>query len=150
MGEARELMDRLTEETLGGNLDALRDIYAPDCVATTPDAGTLNGVDAVIEWNRTYLEAFSDLRYESMQKFETAECAVDQGELIGTHTGTLKSPDGQNIPPTGKQVRTRSADIATVRNGKIVRHDFYYDQLDFLSQLGLMQAQAASTTTPRS
>ena len=56
-------------------------------------------------------------------------------------------PDGQTIPPTGKQIRMRAADVATVREGRIVRHDFYFDQLDMLVQLGLMEAPAVTTTT---
>ena len=39
----------------------------------------------------------------------------------------------------------RSADMATVRDGKIVSHDFYFDQLDMLTQLGLMEAPATTT-----
>jgi ketosteroid isomerase-like protein len=39
----------------------------------------------------------------------------------------------------------RSVDIATVADGKIVRHDFYFDQLDMLTQLGLMEAAASPT-----
>jgi hypothetical protein len=37
--------------------------------------------------------------------------------------------------------------VATVADGKIVRHDFYYDTLDMLTQLGLMEAAAPTTTT---
>jgi hypothetical protein len=37
-------------------------------------------------------------------------------------------------------------DIATVANGKIVRHDFYFDLLDFLTQLGLMGEEVRTTT----
>jgi hypothetical protein len=31
--------------------------------------------------------------------------------------------------------------VATVRNGRITRHDFYFDQMDFLGQLGLLAEQ---------
>jgi ketosteroid isomerase-like protein len=58
----------------------------------------------------------------------------------------LRLPEGATIEPTGKQIRMRSADIATVRDGKIIRHDFYYDQLEMLAQLGLMEAPAQTST----
>jgi hypothetical protein len=35
--------------------------------------------------------------------------------------------------------------VATVRGGRIVRHDFYFDQLDMLNQLGLMEAPASKS-----
>jgi ketosteroid isomerase-like protein len=140
MGQPRELMDRVTQAVMIGDLEALREVYAPDVVVTTPDAGTLQGIDAFIEWNRAFIDAFTDRDYRSDRALETEECAIDQGDFIGTNTRPLQLPDGQSLPPTGKQVRVRSVDVATVREGKIVRHDFYFDQLDMLSQLGLMEA----------
>jgi ketosteroid isomerase-like protein len=144
MGQPRELMNRVTRAVLAGDLDTLREIYAPDVVVTTPDAGTLRGIDAFIEWNRGFIDAFSDRDFRSERELETEECAIDQGEFIGTNTQHLQLPDGQSLPPTGKQVRVRSVDVATVKDGRIVRHDFYFDQLDMLSQLGLMEAPATS------
>ena len=146
MGQARELMDRLTQAVFAGDLDTLREIYAPDVVASTPDAGTLRGLEAVLEWHRAFTDAFSDLDYRSERALETQECAIDQGEVIGTHTQPLQLPDGQSLPATGKQITMRSVDIATVANGKIVRHDFYFDLLDFLTQLGLMGEEIRTTT----
>ena len=146
MGQARDLMDRATEAYFSKDFDTLRTLYAPNVVATTPDAGTLNGVDALLEWNSALEEAFPDMRYELTGAHEAGDCAIDQGDVIGTHSGPLRLPDGSSIPPTGKQVRMRSADLATVRDGKIVRHDFYFDQLDMLMQLGLMEAPAGTQT----
>ena len=144
MGQARELMDRATEAYFSKDRETLRTLYAPDVVATTPDAGTLHGVDALMEWNDALDEAFPDLSFELTAAHEAGDCAIDQGDVIGTHTGTFRLPDGGSIQPTGKQVRMRSADVATVREGKIVKHDFYFDQLDMLTQLGLMEAPATT------
>ncbi len=146
MGQARELMDRVTQAVFAGDLDTLREIYALDVVASTPDAGILHGLEAVVEWHRAFIDAFSELDYRSEQALETQECAIDQGDVIGTHTQPLQLPDGQSLPATGKQVTLRSVDIATVADGKIVRHDFYFDQLDMLTQLGLLEDEARATT----
>lgn len=137
MGQARELMDRATAAVLAGELEALRDIYADDMVATTPDEGTLNGIDAFLEWNGSFIASFSDRSYEAHRGFETEDCAIDQGYFVATHTKDLALPGGQTLPATGKQIRLRAVDLATVRDGKIVQHDFYYDQLDMLTQLGM-------------
>ena len=144
MGQPRELMNRATQAVLTGDLDALREIYAPDVVVTTPDAGVLHGIDALIEWNRGFINAFSDQDFRLERALETEDCAIDQGEFVGTNTGSLQLPDGQSTPPTGKQIRVRAVDVATVKDGSIVRHDFYFDQLDMLSQLGVIQAPSAS------
>ena len=147
MGQPRELMNRATAAVLAGDLEALRAIYAPDMVATTPDEGELHGIDRFIEWNQGFVGSFTDRQYIPLSEHETAECAIDQGDFVGTHTEPLVMPDGQTVPPTGKQIRMRAADVATVREGRIVRHDFYFDQLDMLVQLGLMEAPAGTTTT---
>jgi ketosteroid isomerase-like protein len=146
MGQARELMDRLTQAVFAGDFDTMREIYAPDVMASTPDSGTLHGLEAVVEWHRAFIDAFSDLDYRSERALETQECAIDQGDVIGTHTRPLQLPDGQSLPATGKQVTLRSVDVATVAGGKIVRHDFYFDQLDMLTQLGLMGQEDRATT----
>jgi ketosteroid isomerase-like protein len=142
MGKARELMDRVTEAVLAGDDDALREIYDPDVEITTPDAGRLRGVEGVVEWNRGFIDAFSERDYRSEQKFETDDSAIDQGVFIGVHTRPLESPDGTSIPPTGRRIEIRSADIATVSDDRIVRHDFYFDQVELLTQLGLSEGGA--------
>lgn len=147
MGQPRELMDRATEAVLDGDLELLRDIYAPDVVATTPDEGELHGIDRFIEWNRTFVGSFTDRRFDMLSACETTDCAIDQGDFIGTHTAPLLMPDGQTVPPTGKQIRVRAADVAVVKDGRIVRHDFYFDQLDMLVQLGLIEEPAGATTS---
>ena len=145
MGQPRELMDRATAAVISGDLEALRDIYAPDVVATTPDEGELHGIDRFLEWNRTFVAAFSDRHFVPLNALEAEECAIDQGEFVATHTEPLTLPDGETVPATGKQIRVRAADVATVRGGRIVRHDFYFDQLDMFVQLGLIEEPASET-----
>jgi ketosteroid isomerase-like protein len=147
MGQARELMDKATEAIMGGDTAALRELYAADVVATTPDAGTLHGVEELIAYMQGLDEAFAPMRYDIATGYETGEAAIDQGELVATHTGPLQLVDGRTIEPSGKELRLRSIDIARVENGKIVKHDFYFDQMDMLSQLGLLEAAPASAET---
>jgi ketosteroid isomerase-like protein len=145
MGQARELMDRATEALLTGDLDTLRELYDPDVEVTTPDLGRLRGVEAFIDWNRSFVDSFTERDFRRDRVLETDEYAIDQGEFIGTNTQPLEMPDGTSVPPTGKQVRIRSIDIATIADGKVVRHDFYFDQLELLTQLGLTEGGAPTT-----
>jgi len=46
-------------------------------------------------------------------------------------------PGGESIPPTRKSVRVRGCDAATVENGRVTSHRFYFDQMELLEQLGL-------------
>ena len=47
VGEAREVMDRLTDAAVNGDSEALKALYAQDAVAETPDQGTITGRDQI-------------------------------------------------------------------------------------------------------
>jgi ketosteroid isomerase-like protein len=138
MGQAREVMDKITAAVVAGDADALGLLYASDAVADTPDEGRLEGRDAVVEWMRTFTHAFSDISFETIARTEAGDTAVDEAYLSATHSGPMPGPEGE-IPPTGKRIRLRECDAVTVRDGVAVAHRFYFDQLDFLGQLGALQ-----------
>lgn len=140
MGQARQIMDSLTRALEAGDRSAIRDLYAQDAVAETPDAGRLVGPDAIADYLITLSIGFPDLTFELDWKLEAGDTAVDAGWVIGTNTGPLIMPDGE-LPPTGKAIRARSCDIITVRDGLAVEHRMYYDQLDFMTQVGLIDQQ---------
>ena len=146
MGQPRELMDRVTQTMLSKDFDSLRDLYAPDVVGVTPDAGTLHGVDELIEYFKAMDEAFPDMSFEAQETLEIGDFAIDAGYFLGTQTGPIAMPDGQLVPPTGKHIRVRDMELATVRDGRIVRHEWYWDQMESLTQLGLIEAAAPTTT----
>ena len=137
MGEARTTMDRLTAAVTAGDRAALRALYADDAVGDTPDAGRLTGGDAVVDWMMAFSTAFPDTSFEVLQQLEAGDTAIDEAYLSGTHTGPMQMPDGE-LPPTGRRIRIRECDIAQVRDGRIVSHRFYFDQMEFLTQLGLV------------
>ena len=137
MGEARDVMDRVTEAIFNDDLETAKEIYAEDATLETPDAGTISGRDSIIEYMAGFSAAFPNSTYESSHKHESGDTAIDEGYFVGTHTGPLALPTGESVPATGKSVRIRACDFATVGNGKIASHRFYFDQMDFLQQLGL-------------
>ena len=148
MGQARETMDRITTAIVGGDRDALRQEYADDAVGEAPDAGRLDGAEAIVEYLMSFRRAFPDLSWEARATFENADSALDEGWLVGTHTETLSSPEG-DLPPTGRPVRLRECDVITVRDGRAVSHRFHYDRLDLASQLGLTESGTAAVPEPR-
>jgi ketosteroid isomerase-like protein len=144
MGEARDIMDRVTQAAMSGDVETLRGLYAEEAVIETPDQGTITGRDAIVEWISGFQKAFPDLTYEPLNEYEIGNTAIDEGAISGTHTGPLEAPTGETVPPTGKRVRVRETDLATVENGKVTSHRFYFDQMEFLAQLGLVPEGVAS------
>ena len=137
MGEARDVLDRVTEAVTSGDEERLKSLYAENASIETPDQGTLSGRDAIVGWLGAFSKAFPDVSWEPLHEHEAGNTAIDEGYVVGTHTGPLESPTGESIPPTGKRVRVRSVDLATVENGSVTSHRFYFDQMEFLGQLGL-------------
>jgi ketosteroid isomerase-like protein len=141
-------MDRITDAAFSGDGDALGRLYAADAVAETPDAPRIEGAAAIVEYLMTFKRAFPDASFESMTQHESGDTAIDEGYLVGTHTDVLSTPDG-DVPPTGKRLRIRERDVIDVQDGVAVAHRFYYDQLEFLSQLGLTDVGAPSVPQQR-
>ena len=148
MGQAREIMDRITDAVMSGDQEALGQLYAADAIAEAPDAPQIRGGPAVAEYLLSFKRAFPDASFESARKHDTADTAIDEGYFRGTHTGVLTTPEG-DVAPTGKSLRLRECDILTVANGVAVAHHFYYDQLDFMTQLGLTEPEAGAGAVPQ-
>ena len=141
MGHARDTMNRLTETLFSRDMDALKELYASDAVLETPDQGPVRGRDAIVAYVGEFIAAFPDASYETAYEHESGDDAIDEGFFVGTHTGPLVGPDGESIAPTGKSVRMRACDVASIRDGLVTNHRFYFDQMDFLEQLGLLPDQ---------
>jgi len=132
-------MDRLTDAVFSRDRDAVARLYAADAVLVAPDAGEIQGNEEVVAWSTEFLDAFPDARYESVYAHESGNTAIDEGYFVGTNTGPLVSPTGETMPATGRSVRFRACDIATVEGGLITSHRFYFDQQEFMGQLGLVE-----------
>jgi ketosteroid isomerase-like protein len=139
MGEARDAADRMTAAvTTSRDLKELAECYRENAVAITPDQGELSGRESITEYFRQFLDSFTDTQFEHIAKHESGDVAIDEGYFIGTNTGALVGPGGQSVPATGKQIRVRECDVVVVKDGLIREHRFYFDQMEFLGQLGLL------------
>ncbi|MFI6014968.1 ester cyclase [Streptomyces sp. NPDC051243] len=139
MGQARDVMDRLTDAiTTHADAKTFSELYAEDAVALTPDGGEIRGRDGIVEYWRQMTDAIPDGTYESVHAYEVGDTAIDEGYFSGRNTGPIQLPTGETLPPTQKEIRIRGVDFATVRDGKIVEYRLYFDEMDFLGQLGLL------------
>jgi ketosteroid isomerase-like protein len=66
---------------------------------------------------------------------------IQEVVVQGTHTAPLDTPTGP-ISPTNKKVVSYGVQILRVENGKIAEARIYFDQLEQLTQLGLIPAPA--------
>ncbi|MDJ0457642.1 nuclear transport factor 2 family protein [Arthrobacter sp. NQ7] len=142
MGQARGVMDRLMAAMAAKDKEALAGCYAAEAALRTPDRDGITGREAIAGYFAGFWEAMPDVRYEHADRHEAGNVAIDEGFVVGTNTGPLALPTGGTLPPTGRQVRVRSCDVATVEDGLITSHRAYFDQLELLGQLGLLPEPA--------
>ena len=143
MGQARKIMDRITDAVMAGDRDALERLYATDAVAERPEGPRIEGGAAIADYLMSFKRTFPDASFESTTQYESGDTAIDEGYFVGTHTEPLTTEEGE-VPPTGKNLRLRECDILTVKDGVGVAHRFYYDQLDFMAQLGLTESNTGA------
>jgi predicted ester cyclase len=134
-----DLVEKHYDSVMSNNPDANDEIFSADVATTFPGVGTLHSLEAFKEVVRGFAGAFPDGRFTFTSSVESGNRIAVQGIYSGTNTGPLLTPAGE-MPPTGRRLELPYGDFFEVENGKIVRHNLYFDQVVFMTQLGLMPA----------
>jgi len=111
--------------------------YADDCEITAPGF-TGKGRQGLTDFWNAWHTGFSDNQVTLRLVFAEGDNVVEESVFSGTNDGPLTGPDGSRIPATGRQVSAPLSGLHTVHDGRIVSTRLYFDQLDMLTQLGLM------------
>jgi predicted ester cyclase len=99
--------------------------------------GQASGREGVLTFLGVFHEAFPDLRLEVTQLLTDGSAAAAEGTLTGTHDGVLHAPNG-DVPPTGRAVELRWAAVYATDGDTLKSEHLFFDQMDFLGQLGLL------------
>jgi predicted ester cyclase len=83
--------------------------------------------------------AMADWKAEFSSIIFSGDTIVFEGVSHGTFTGPMTTPEGE-VAPTGKSVNIRVAFFAKIStDGLIAEERIYFDNLNFMKQLGLMK-----------
>ena len=123
---------------------AIREQNADDVVFEAPGEVRLEGNDASTGYAMAWLNAFPDARLKVSSTFVDGDTVVQEFTFEGTHEGTLSGPAG-DIPATNRRLAGRGVQILRVDNGKVADARLYYDQVQVMTQLGLMPEPATAT-----
>ena len=114
-----------------GDISILDEAYAPDVVLhTVPET---KGAANAKAYYANYVTGFSDREFIVKEIFAQGNKLTKYWIFKGKHTG-----DFFGIPATGKTISVEGCTIATIINGKITEERDFFDNLEFLRQLGLM------------
>jgi len=107
-----------------------------------------SGWDAVARPGRSkavlesvWFEAMPDNEISVTNEYVAGSVVVQEAVFSGTHTGNLAAPNGLVVPPTGRHVQAPYVDILVVEGDQIASDHLYWDQVELLTQLGLMPAE---------
>ncbi len=135
------LVGQFYEDFNKSNIEEAVSRFADDLELVDPGMGTVFGRGRFREYLEVFRRAMPDARAVIEHLWEAGDTVVVEGRFVATHTGPLATEDG-DVEATGANVDLRFADVSRVRDGMIVSYHTYYDQLGFLSQLGLMDGES--------
>ena len=143
MGDIKSVLDEYNDAFNAHDEARIRACYTDDAVFTAPGDVSLEGPEAIAAWAMAWLNAFPDATATVDNEIIAGEWATLQQTFKGTHTETFVTDEG-DIPATGKSVVGRAGEVIRVKDGKIVEDHLYFDNMELLTQLGLVPEGAAT------
>ena len=112
-----------------GDMDAFRELHAPDVIVRTlegwPEPGPYVGREAVMRWFEQLRETWDAVTIEPIGFIDAADRVVARLVLHG---------EGH-----GPQTDLELTQVSTVRKGKIVYREYFWDHAEALETLGLSE-----------
>jgi len=143
MSDAKRVLEQAIELWNAADREGWAALYTENVEWEAPGGARITGLaDLKVKYYDALLEAAHDRASHVDSLFADGDLVAEEGRYTATHTGTWRSPDGVEIPATGKSLDFRFSAIFQVENGKITSIRLYYDQLEILTQLGLAPAPA--------
>ena len=143
MADTREVARRTIEAFNSHDRARIAATNTPDALFGAPPDLEFRGREAVTEYAMAWLDAFPDARIEVHDEIIADDRAILQFTFRGTHTETLHGPQG-DIPATGKPLAGRGVQILTIVGDEVSETQLYFDQVQVMTQLGLMPEPATA------
>jgi steroid delta-isomerase-like uncharacterized protein len=118
-----------------GKLDMFNDSNFTKDVVMHASPTDVVGIDSARSYYANYLTGFSNITFTIKDVFGQGDKLVKHWNFAGTHTGVFFG-----IPATGKKVSLDGVTLVRMSNGKIAEERDFFDNYDFMIQLGLIPA----------
>lgn len=141
MGTNRELHERALEAFNTKDEAGIRATCSKDVEYVAPGGMTGKGIDAYLDFCRSWWTAFPDGKALVQRLHVTDDALIEEAVFAGTHRGVLATPMG-DIPPTGRRLEGRYTAVYAVSGGRITSDHLVFDRMELMEQLGLVPAAA--------
>ena len=120
------------------DMKLFREIHCADVKVVFPDGRTTQGIDQHVKDIEGLFNGTPDSRITAHPiSFGSGDWTATTGVLEATFSEPMKLPDGKSIPPTGNKVKLPMATIAKWKNGCIAEEHLFWDNAEYMGQLGL-------------
>lgn len=116
-----------------GQLDQFNDSNFVQDVVMHASSADVVGIDSMKAYYANFLTGFSNIEFTIKDIFGEGDKLVKHWNFKGIHSGEFFG-----IPATGKAVSLDGVTLVKMSGGKIAEEQDFFDNLDFLTQLGLM------------
>lgn len=143
MGDTRRMGAQFVEAFNAHDEARIRELNAENVAFEGPGDVKLQGRDAATGYAMAWLNAFPDATITVSNEIVGGDWIVQEFTFEGTHDETLSGPRG-DIPATHRHLKGRGVQVLHVTGDTVDDTRLYYDQVDMLTQLGLMPEPAAA------
>jgi steroid delta-isomerase-like uncharacterized protein len=143
MSGAQEVGARFIEAFNAHDEARISELYGENVVFEGPGDVRIEDRDGAIQYALAWVNAFPDVRLSVHNELVAGDWIVQEATFEGTHEGTLSSPGG-DIPATHRRLNGRFVQILKVEDGGLSDVRLYYDQVQLMTQLGLMPEPATT------
>jgi steroid delta-isomerase-like uncharacterized protein len=145
VNDAKTVLEQAIERWNDNDREGWATLYTEDVIYEGPGGSRISGLaDLKEKYFDALLTAAPDRGSRDVLLIAEGNYVVEQARYTGTHTGTWRSPDGAEVPATGKTLDFPFVGVFRVDNGKISAIRIFYDQIEVFTQLGLMPGTASS------
>lgn len=137
MAQAREIAAQFVDAFNAHDEERILALNGEGGVFEAPGDVRVAGKDATTAYAMSWLNAFSDARITIHTEIGEGDWVAQRFTFGGTHDGILASPAGE-IAPTQRRLDGRGVQLLRVEDGVVVETQLYFDQVQVMTQLGLM------------
>ena len=140
----KTVIRRFVEQVQNGkDFDVYDELNDPDFVNLSSPPGVPSDREGGKQFLQALAQAYPDATFTIDDMIAEGDQVVTKKTMSGTNTA-----DFAGVPATGRRVTFQYVDIMRVRDGRIVQHWAVVDQLNWLTQLGVLPAPSSAATAP--
>jgi steroid delta-isomerase-like uncharacterized protein len=143
MADPRQIGAKFVEAFNAHDEAAIRALNGENVVFEAPGDVHIKGREAATAYAMSWLRAFPDARQTVTNELVDGNWVAQEFTFQGTHEDTLSSPTG-DIPATHNRLSGRGVQVFKVEGDVVTDTRLYFDQVQVMTQLGLMPEPASA------